>query len=119
MRILSVAEKPSAAKQLASLLSDNTQHARQGLNRYCWNFDFTYPLNGEMCEMTMTAVLGHMMQWEFPKEYKNWANTQVESLFTARLERRVGEVRVVSIRSRLRANLYNRGHGRLRSRWPG
>lgn len=41
--------------------------------------------------MTITAVAGHFISFDFPREFKEWENTPQESLFTAPLETKIEE----------------------------
>ncbi|WFD41484.1 DNA topoisomerase [Malassezia psittaci] len=93
MRVLCVAEKPSIAKTIAQMLSGGSLSNRAGRDKFCRNYDFVYRLprpalgmggSGPLVsvEMTMTSVRGHMMEIEFPDEYK-WGRCDPSSLFTA------------------------------------
>lgn len=37
--------------------------------------------------LRITSVLGHIMGLKYPDEYKNWQTVDIESLFTATLEK--------------------------------
>ncbi|WFD06228.1 DNA topoisomerase [Malassezia vespertilionis] len=94
MRVLCVAEKPSIAKSIAQILSGGAFANREGRDKYCRNYDFPYRLpravlggagarNAQIdVEMTFTSVRGHMMELEFPDEYK-WGKCEPSALFTA------------------------------------
>jgi DNA topoisomerase IA len=56
LRVLAVAEKPSVAKAVAGILSNNGFQTNQGASRYNKLFEFTVPYGGGQCQMTMTSV---------------------------------------------------------------
>jgi DNA topoisomerase-3 len=95
MKILNVAEKPSMAKSITQALAGNSFGKRKGLNKFCLNFDFTY---SRICDgkrpvdMTMTSVLGHLMNYEFPAEYSSWQEVPVVELLSAPLIKVVTKV---------------------------
>jgi len=80
-----VAEKPSTAKALVSFLSNNTARTREGKCKYCKNFDFQYKFRGRDCAFTMTSVLGHLSEIDFPERYAKWHSVAPEALFEAPL----------------------------------
>lgn len=106
MRVLCVAEKrtcpshaASIAKTITQILSGGsfsnvrrTLTQRAGRDKYCRNYDFTYRLPRAVLgtsgaphvtvDMTMTSVRGHMMEVDFPDEYK-WGRCDAAALFTA------------------------------------
>jgi len=43
--------------------------------------------NGEEYTLRITSVLGHIMGLKYPDEYKNWSSVNIETLFTAELEK--------------------------------
>ncbi|KAJ3163200.1 DNA topoisomerase [Geranomyces michiganensis] len=81
--VLCVAEKPSIAKSVASLLSNGNVNSRNTQNKYIKNYCFGQTLNGQNCDVVMTAVLGHLMESDFLPEYKNWRNCDPIELFHA------------------------------------
>ncbi|KAI3635292.1 hypothetical protein MIR68_006858 [Amoeboaphelidium protococcarum] len=83
MKILCVAEKPSIAKSLATILSDNNFQSRQGQHKYCRNFCFGYKFQGRQCDFTVTSVLGHLIETDFSKEYRKWGSCDSAELFRA------------------------------------
>ncbi|KAF2005044.1 DNA topoisomerase III [Amniculicola lignicola CBS 123094] len=85
--VLCVAEKPSIAKAIANHLGDQvTTHNVQG-NPYVKNYELNYvfPQWGP-CRVTMTSVLGHLLNHEFEPRYKNWTSCDPSVLFDARIE---------------------------------
>mmetsp|Transcript_6979 Transcript_6979/g.10225 ORF Transcript_6979/g.10225 Transcript_6979/m.10225 type:complete len:861 (+) Transcript_6979:96-2678(+) len=73
MIILNVAEKPKAAKKIASILGNNNVKRRDGFSKMNPIWEFDYKLNGSYnCKMIVTSVLGHLFQIDFPKKFENW-----------------------------------------------
>ncbi|EGV61874.1 DNA topoisomerase [Yamadazyma tenuis] len=70
MKVLCVAEKPSIAKEVTSVLSGGRSTRRDSRSKYNANFDFkfTFPGHG-LCDVTMTSVTGHITSMDFPAEY--------------------------------------------------
>ena len=73
------------AREIASRLatSSNGFTTSEGRNKYCKNFSFTYRMNGDIVDMVMTSVLGHVLEIDFPIGYDNWQLTPPETLFSA------------------------------------
>ena len=71
MSILAVAEKPSVAKEIARIIGEEHAVSRRGQSAYNLIFDIQSCLfkNARM-KMSVTSVLGHMKDLEFPAEYK-------------------------------------------------
>lgn len=65
MKVLCVAEKPSIAKSITAILSENNFTSRQSGHQYIRNYDFDYNLpppigHGRGTDFTVTSVLGHL-----------------------------------------------------------
>ncbi|KAM3419262.1 DNA topoisomerase [Cercospora zeina] len=87
-RVLCVAEKPSIAKAVAGHLGGGHFQTRNiNGNQYVKNYEFSFnfPAWGH-CEVTMTSVLGHLMDAEFGPRYKNWYSQDPSVLFDAPIE---------------------------------
>ncbi len=69
-KVLSVAEKPSVAKQLALVMNRGQPPPRRnGKSQFNANYTLqTTILGNEQCDMVMTSVSGHMMDLEFGPE---------------------------------------------------
>ena len=82
-KALSVAEKPSVAKELAAILSNGTASSNNGVSRFNRVFEFKCTLDGGPCQMSMTSVLGHLMEMDFEEQYRKWHSCAPADLFDA------------------------------------
>ena len=93
LNVLSVAEKPSVAKELAAIISKQRPESirKQGFSNYNPIYDITSCQfkNSNNASMRMTSVSGHMMEIEFDQAYKGWNNCQPVDLFTAPINKDV------------------------------
>lgn len=46
-------------------------------------WEFGYTINGQQCDMVFTSVAGHLMELEFPAQYKRWRACSPLDLYTA------------------------------------
>ncbi|XP_055335905.1 DNA topoisomerase 3-alpha-like [Paramacrobiotus metropolitanus] len=83
MRVLNVAEKNDAAKNIASILSRGASNRREGLSKFNKIYEFRYDAFGQACQMVMTSVSGHLLSLDFPAPYTNWQNVDIVQLFDA------------------------------------
>ncbi|KAL3488489.1 DNA topoisomerase [Aspergillus germanicus] len=85
-KILCVAEKPAIAKAVAIHLSGGQMqtHNITG-NPYVKNYVFDFNFEGRWgdCSVTMTSVLGHLTNVDFPRQYAGWASCPPAELFEA------------------------------------
>ena len=98
MKVLYVAEKPSIAKSITHILSQNDYTTvinlnckRNGINKYCKNYCFTFSYQGTMCEVVVTSVLGHLVSYDFIDGYSDWKQDP-GALFEAPLQSFVKKV---------------------------
>ncbi|AAS54390.1 AGL101Cp [Eremothecium gossypii ATCC 10895] len=88
MRVVCVAEKNSIAKAVAGILGGGNTRTRSSPSKYIKNYDFTYNFawaqGGERCEVTMTAVAGHLMSQDFGPQY-GWNKCDPRELFGAEI----------------------------------
>lgn len=54
---------------------------RRGKSQYNPIYEFPYTLNGSKLLMVFTSVIGHLLNMDFPKEYKSWTGTTPLKLF--------------------------------------
>ncbi|TDZ68255.1 DNA topoisomerase 3 [Colletotrichum trifolii] len=85
MKVLCVAEKPSISKAVAGHLAGRNPDVHNTRSQYIKNygFDFNFGPPWNDCNVTMTAVLGHLTGLEFTDGNKDWSYPPPESLFTA------------------------------------
>ncbi|KAL0224618.1 hypothetical protein RCL1_002530 [Eukaryota sp. TZLM3-RCL] len=81
MRIFAVAEKPSAAKSIASLLSNDRFTTRNTTSKYNKIYEFTATIANIQCDMRVFSVSGHIWTLEFPSQYQSWERTDSRELF--------------------------------------
>lgn len=85
--ILSVAEKPSVAKELANIISRGapiSSLTRPSLSKFNPVYEIqSCPFKDTMASMKITSVTGHIMEIEFDAKYKNWTESNPIDLFTA------------------------------------
>lgn len=81
-KILSVAEKPSIAKQMSLLLSSDFT---RGFSHSKYNpvYLFSKDFLGEPAEHIVTSVTGHVKNYQFDSSFKNWDSVDPEDLFHA------------------------------------
>ena len=80
---LHVAEKPSVARELASILGGGNAHNTPGVSRYNPVHEFTALLDNAPCKMKMTSVVGHLLEMDFTEAYRSWRSTNPIDLFEA------------------------------------
>eukprot|EP00667_Euglena_gracilis_P005722 EG_transcript_5767 len=80
---LNVAEKPSVAKAVAEILSRGHFRRRPGISQYNAVFEFEAPVRGVQVRMLVTSVSGHLMNCEFPEDFKKWESCPPLALFDA------------------------------------
>ncbi|KAL1494433.1 hypothetical protein ABEB36_010032 [Hypothenemus hampei] len=83
MKYLNVAEKNDAAKNIAAILSRGNSNRRDGLSPYNKIYEFNAQVFGENCQMVMTSVSGHLLNYEFVSVYRNWQGCNPLALFDA------------------------------------
>lgn len=83
MRILNVAEKNDAAKNIAEIMSQGRYQRREGLSKFNKIYEFDYRIFNNICKMTMTSVSGHLLNLDFVSEYRKWHSCAPSELFDA------------------------------------
>ncbi|WJZ86516.1 hypothetical protein VitviT2T_005963 [Vitis vinifera] len=92
MKVLNVAEKPSVAKAVATILSRNQGlRVREGRSRYNKLFEFNYSIRGQHCQMVVTSVIGHLMELEFEDRFRKWHSCDPAHLYHAPVRKFVPE----------------------------
>lgn len=72
VRVLNVAEKNDAAKNIADIMSHGRMNRRDGRSVYNKIYEFEYNLFNQRCKMIMTSVSGHLLNLEFSGAYRKW-----------------------------------------------
>lgn len=83
MKILNVAEKNDAAKNIANHLGGGNTRRREGLSKFNKIYEFEYNVRGQNATMVMTSVSGHLLTHDFAGQYKNWRGCSPLALFDA------------------------------------
>ena len=91
MRVLNVAEKNDAAKNIAANLIRNRPAFRDGFSRFNKIYEFQCNVFGQQCEMVMTSVSGHMMEIDFPASHRAWNSCDFVDLFSAPVVKSCGK----------------------------
>ncbi|DAZ94738.1 TPA: hypothetical protein N0F65_011554 [Lagenidium giganteum] len=88
LQVLNVAEKPSVAKEISNILSSGSYQWRQGFSQYNPLYEFQYQIQNQPVRMVMTSVIGHLMEMDFPPEYRGWQTCDPAELFTAPIHKK-------------------------------
>jgi DNA topoisomerase-3 len=83
MKILCVAEKPSIAKAVSSILAGGARlNIGETATAYIKNYKFNsrFPEWGD-CEVVFTSVAGHLTEFDFADAWRKWNSCQPASLF--------------------------------------
>ncbi|XP_051170961.1 DNA topoisomerase 3-alpha isoform X2 [Leptopilina boulardi] len=83
MKVLNVAEKNDAAKNIANCISRGGNRWRDGLSKFNKIYEFNTQLWNQNCQMLMTSVSGHLLTYEFVGNYRKWHGCHPLSLFEA------------------------------------
>ncbi|KAG7209965.1 hypothetical protein KM043_011554 [Ampulex compressa] len=101
MKVLNVAEKNDAAKNIAGYLSRGTSKRREGYSVYNKVFEFNANLWNQNCQMIMTSVSGHLLSDEFVGAYRRWQGCHPLSLFDAPVVKQCSEENSIKIKRTL------------------
>jgi DNA topoisomerase-3 len=82
-KILCVAEKNDAAKNIASILSGGRSAMRNGPATYNKLYCFDMNFQNQLSSFIFTSVSGHLMTLDFPAHMKNWSSIPINTCFTA------------------------------------
>ncbi|KAJ3659335.1 hypothetical protein Zmor_011025 [Zophobas morio] len=86
--VLMVAEKPSLAASLASILSNGSNSTRKGSNGVCSVHEWNGTFQGTSARFKMTSVCGHVMGVDFISKYNNWDRVDPVELFSCPIEKK-------------------------------
>ncbi|CAI8054414.1 DNA topoisomerase 3-alpha [Geodia barretti] len=74
-KVLNVAEKNDAARELSKVMSRGRFNRREGFSKFNKIYEFDFNILGKECKMVMTSVSGHLLSLDFAPAYKNWSRT--------------------------------------------
>ncbi|KAL0265905.1 UNVERIFIED_CONTAM: hypothetical protein PYX00_011622 [Menopon gallinae] len=83
MKVLNIAEKPSVAKSISSVLSTSYRTVASAY-KYCPNIHFKHQYNGRECDFVFTSVLGHLLTTDFVMQHR-WNEVDPETLFEEKI----------------------------------
>lgn len=90
IRVLSVAEKPSVAKELANIIGNGRYNQYNSPSPYNKIFEIANcPFRQGNASMRITSVTGHLMEAEFDPRYRSWSACQPGELFHAPINKQV------------------------------
>jgi len=78
--ILNVAEKPSVAKEVTFILSGKKFSSIRSDSQYNPVYEFDITFQAQPAKMNFTSVTGHIMNCEFPPNYKDWKSVDPKVL---------------------------------------
>lgn len=91
LRILNVAEKNDAAKELSRIMSRGQSVRREGFSKFNKIYEFDFHILGSNAKMVMTSVSGHLMTLDFTASHQKWYSCAPVALFSAPVAKFVGE----------------------------
>ena len=100
-KVLNVAEKNDAAKNIAEIMSRGGSNRRDGLSVYNKIYEFQYQVQGVMSNMVMTSVSGHLLGMDFSEQYRKWYSCHPVQLFDLPVEKNCREDNMIKIKRTL------------------
>ena len=88
---LNVAEKPSVAKSVTEILSRRSANRLNTDSKFNPVFEFDYMINSEVFRMIFTSVRGHIMNYEFGPDNKQWIAERIYELYDAEIFKKIVE----------------------------
>ena len=83
LKVLCVAEKNDAAREISRLLSNNSSHRKEGLSKFNKIYEFSCQMLNNNARVSMTSVSGHLLTQDFSANFKGWEKCHPVSLFSA------------------------------------
>lgn len=81
LRVFNVAEKPSAAKEIVTVLRQGSpMNTRQTQSRYNHVYEFSMTISGHPSNMVFTSVLGHLKGTDFEQRVRKWGSCDPATL---------------------------------------
>lgn len=82
VRVLNVAEKNDAAKNIARIMSGGRSRMREGFSKFNKIYEFEKELPGfGKSQMIFTSVSGHLKDKDFPDQYRKWHTCDPVDMF--------------------------------------
>ena len=72
LKVLCVAEKNDAAREISRLLSNNRSNRREGLSKFNKIYEFSCQVLSNNARVSMTSVSGHLLTQDFSTNFKGW-----------------------------------------------
>ena len=101
LKVLNVAEKNDAAKNIAEIMSGGHCNRREGLSRFNKIYEYQYMVQGSQANMVMTSVSGHLLNTEFPEQYRKWYAVNPIQLFDLPVLKGCKEENMINIKKSL------------------
>jgi len=101
LKVLNVAEKNDAAKNIAALLSNGQTQRKEGLSKFNKIYEFKMMLQGQQADMKMTSVSGHLLGLDFEEKYRRWYSCRPQDLFELPLVKSCNDKGMVNIKKTL------------------
>ena len=79
MNILNVAQNPLIAKEITKILSNGSYNKYSDF-KFNPVYEFNFSLKGKNENMIFTSVSGHLMKFEFLKQFKKWNQNNLSLL---------------------------------------
>ncbi|XP_055912245.1 DNA topoisomerase 3-beta [Eupeodes corollae] len=86
--VLMVAEKPSLAASLATILSNGKSSSKKGSYNSCSTYEWDGHFRTENVRFKMTSVCGHVMSLDFVGKYNSWDKVDPVELFSCPTEKK-------------------------------
>lgn len=101
IKVLNVAEKNDAAKNIANIMCNGGFNRREGFSQYNKIYEYQYTVQGQPANMVMTSVSGHLMNVDFPDAYRKWYSCNPLQLFDLPVAKGVREDSMINIKRTL------------------
>ena len=82
-KVLNVAEKNDAAKNIANIMTGGRANRAEGYSHFNKIYEFDYMVQGQQAEMVMTSLSGHLLNMEFALQYRKWYSCNPIALLKA------------------------------------
>ena len=101
IKVLNVAEKNDAAKNIADIMSGGGYQRREGFSQFNKIYEYQYQVQGNMSNMIMTSVSGHLLGLEYVDQYRKWYSCEPIQLFELPVTKSCREDSMINIKRTL------------------